>query len=104
MRWTTSARPARCSSTAYSTSPRTTRCTRSRRSDRPSFTFRAGDKRAKRERDVVPLHLRLPALGVLGARPQRHRLLVVEDAAVLRVAVQRAAGAVRDVAEVAQQR
>src|SRR5262245_66452 len=47
--------------------------------------------------------LRFPALLVL-ARPELHGVCVTGDAAVLRVALQRAAGPMGDVAEVTQQR
>src|SRR5690348_10558023 len=48
-------------------------------------------------------YLGLPARRVL-AGPEHHRLGVVENMPILRVAAQRAAGALGDVAEVAEQR
>src|SRR5262249_6101717 len=49
------------------------------------------------------LHAWLPALRIL-SRPERHRVLVVADVAVLGLALQRSACAMRDVAEVAEKR
>src|SRR5262249_2661847 len=61
----------------------------------------AGEKDTSRR--ALPSHLRLPPLAVLPA-PQRRRLLVVDDRARLRVEGERPAGAVGDVAQVAQER
>src|SRR5262245_9772959 len=52
---------------------------------------------------ISVLHLRLPSLLVLPG-PQRLRVLVAEDVAALRVALQRSASAIGDVPQVAQQR
>src|ERR1700722_18380951 len=58
--------------------------------------------RPKSTEPLADLHARFPVLVVL-AGPERHGRLVVQDVAVLRVALQAAAGAVGDVAEVAKQ-